>query len=258
MSQGLSSGKSSRGPAPNSGADWQSLVYPESLYVHNTFLDVKMSKPLSIAEFFQERQVRSAPGSRLSTNSEASRTYCPGQVLTETALLSFASCGDALPSIVENSVSTPSQWPVKRASGQAVKDHEAGSDCSTADTADDVRTAVRLLIPSLDGTAQGLSPRTEKIGVPAPSVPPVQLRLEDVLSESDVVSDEVPTQGSRNHHLGTCQPCAFVYKEEGCKAGVQCRFCHLCGPEARRQRKKEKQQAVRNLRRRTESQRGSQ
>ena len=147
-----------------------------------------MSKPLSIGEFFQERQVRSAPGSRLSTNSEASRTYCPGQVLTEIALLSFASSGDALPSIVENSVSTPSQRPVKRASGQAVKDHEAGSDCSTADTADDVRTAVRLLIPSLDGTAQGLSPRTEKIGVPVPSVPPVQLRLEEI-EETDFMKE---------------------------------------------------------------------
>ena len=33
---------------------------------------------------------------------------------------------------------------------------------------------------SSDGTAQGLLPRTEKIGVPASSVPPVQLRLEEI------------------------------------------------------------------------------
>jgi hypothetical protein len=50
---------------------------------------------------------------------------------------------------------------------------------------------------------------------------------------------EVPTVGSVEHAIGNCRPCAFFYKQ-GCENGVQCKFCHICGPGEKRRRQKEK------------------
>merc|ERR1712159_451611 len=46
--------------------------------------------------------------------------------------------------------------------------------------------------------------------------------------------------GSVGHNAGCCKPCAFVWKEEGCKEGEGCPFCHLCPPDEIKRRKKEK------------------
>jgi len=82
---------------------------------------------------------------------------------------------------------------------------ESGSDCSTADTMDTVLAAING----------------------APVVP-------------QLGSPELPTAGSKGHSLGTCKPCAFNHKEGGCQSGIDCEFCHLCGPNAKKQRKKDK------------------
>jgi len=61
----------------------------------------------------------------------------------------------------------------------------------------------------------------------------------------------LPSMGSALHAGGTCKPCAFFHSK-GCKGGPRCMFCHLCGPEARRQRRREKiesRQAARQARR---------
>jgi len=53
-------------------------------------------------------------------------------------------------------------------------------------------------------------------------------------------SEELPTVGSLKHRLGTCKPCAFVFKDgPGCTSGVECAFCHLCQPGEKKKRKKE-------------------
>lgn len=47
--------------------------------------------------------------------------------------------------------------------------------------------------------------------------------------------------GSANHDLGTCKPCAFLWRDEyGCQNGVNCNFCHMCPPGEVKQRKKQK------------------
>lgn len=44
--------------------------------------------------------------------------------------------------------------------------------------------------------------------------------------------------GSKNHHLGECEPCAFYYSEKECTNGSNCKFCHMCPPgEFKRQKK---------------------
>merc|ERR1711924_488299 len=65
---------------------------------------------------------------------------------------------------------------------------------------------------------------------PAPRV----LRLSDVLP-----TEELPSMGSAWHFDGTCKPCAFFHKQ-GCAHGTQCPFCHVCGPEEKKKRQKQK------------------
>jgi len=58
----------------------------------------------------------------------------------------------------------------------------------------------------------------------------------------------IPSVGSAGHHLGLCKPCDFV--DRGfCRAGADCRFCHLCGPAERRQRKLQRRKLVRAAKR---------
>jgi len=72
--------------------------------------------------------------------------------------------------------------------------------------------------------------------------------LADVDAASDLAAiigtDACPTVGSQGHALGLCKPCAFVFKG-GCQTGVMCKFCHLCDPDAKKRRKKERQHARR-------------
>jgi len=82
--------------------------------------------------------------------------------------------------------------------------------------------------------------------VPAPPVAPrpadsFVLRLSDALAEPNVGSLAMPTKGSAGHGVGTCKPCAFFFTK-GCESGVNCEFCHLCGPEEKKKRKLDKKQ----------------
>jgi len=55
----------------------------------------------------------------------------------------------------------------------------------------------------------------------------------------------IPTKGSEGHQFGKCKPCAFVWKEDGCQSGIDCKFCHLCAPGEKKRRKKERHQVAR-------------
>jgi hypothetical protein len=49
--------------------------------------------------------------------------------------------------------------------------------------------------------------------------------------------------GSAAHEIGTCKPCAFLWKDlkqPGCQNGRDCVFCHLCPPGEVKRRKKTK------------------
>jgi len=59
---------------------------------------------------------------------------------------------------------------------------------------------------------------------------------------------ELPSLGSASHGSGDCKPCAFLYSK-GCNSGLVCQFCHLCGPDERKLRRKEKLQTQREANR---------
>jgi hypothetical protein len=71
---------------------------------------------------------------------------------------------------------------------------------------------------------------------------PRVIRLSEALP-----ADQLPSLGSVGHLNGTCKPCAFFHKRQ-CENGLQCPFCHLCGPDAKKQRQKEKKSAFRDFR----------
>mmetsp|Transcript_29744 Transcript_29744/g.81468 ORF Transcript_29744/g.81468 Transcript_29744/m.81468 type:complete len:592 (-) Transcript_29744:200-1975(-) len=55
----------------------------------------------------------------------------------------------------------------------------------------------------------------------------------------EVVGLALPSVGSARHASGECQPCAFLFKPDGCRNGVTCTFCHLCEEgEVKRRRQK--------------------
>lgn len=70
------------------------------------------------------------------------------------------------------------------------------------------------------------------------------LHLADILENGEqqdgIGSDACPTVGSLNHAAGKCKPCAFFWKQAGCGNGYDCPFCHLCGPDEKKRRRKER------------------
>jgi len=56
---------------------------------------------------------------------------------------------------------------------------------------------------------------------------------------ADLCCPEVPSVGSIGHRTGSCKPCVFLHTK-GCQSGLQCQFCHLCGPDEKKQRQKAK------------------
>ncbi|CAJ1333983.1 unnamed protein product [Effrenium voratum] len=48
----------------------------------------------------------------------------------------------------------------------------------------------------------------------------------------------LPSVGSKDHHLGLCKPCSWFFKAAGCLNGRDCLHCHLCPKSAVKSRKK--------------------
>jgi hypothetical protein len=92
------------------------------------------------------------------------------------------------------------------------------------------------IMPAMEPASANLAPRV--------------LVLSEVLpgSASHLGSQELSTLGSAGHFSGHCKPCAFFYTK-GCESGTQCLFCHLCPPDEKRRRQKDKHAAFREMRR---------
>mmetsp|Transcript_11852 Transcript_11852/g.32182 ORF Transcript_11852/g.32182 Transcript_11852/m.32182 type:complete len:228 (+) Transcript_11852:70-753(+) len=58
---------------------------------------------------------------------------------------------------------------------------------------------------------------------------------------------QVPSIGSQGHAAGTCRPCIFFHTK-GCENAKKCRFCHLCGPGALKDHRKERRKIRRDER----------
>lgn len=61
--------------------------------------------------------------------------------------------------------------------------------------------------------------------------------FDDAHRKHGLGSVELPTIGSYKHQFGVCKPCAFAFKGK-CESGTSCKFCHICGPDEIKNRKK--------------------
>lgn len=55
-----------------------------------------------------------------------------------------------------------------------------------------------------------------------------------------VATSGLKSIGSALHQSGTCRPCAWIHKPQGCSNGAACRHCHLCDEDAVKIRRKAK------------------
>merc|ERR1712087_609260 len=54
-----------------------------------------------------------------------------------------------------------------------------------------------------------------------------------------------PSHGSMLHGTGSCKPCAWFWKTNGCKNGQACQYCHLCPKSELKEKRKAKVAALR-------------
>lgn len=130
----------------------------------------------------------------------------------------------------------------------AQADADAGdalSSCSTADTAEALSEVRQDEWPTMTAAAMTDPARRSPAYVPGRVLrcaardsftAPIVLALEECV-ESSVPA--LPSKGSWGHACGLCQPCEFFHRDR-CTAGTDCRFCHLCGPEEPKLRRKAK------------------
>lgn len=246
-------------------ADWQELVYPDAVCVRNTFLDVPVGYPSSLAEFVQERRTASCvpavdeyvPGRLLSG---AATAYVPGQLLSNTLRLSTVS------NSAEQPRSKAEEVPACQVPGGRrvlrLEEHMAdGSACSRPKAGPQAPGAARAAswqkqsspeeFRVLEGRCRR-SPRADSLPVDAASECSTADTDEVVPSEECALCNSgsgLPSAGSAQHALGTCKPCAFVHQEGGCNAGKACHFCHLCDASVRKEQKKAKRHVARTARR---------
>eukprot|EP00933_Yihiella_yeosuensis_P059109 TRINITY_DN6002_c0_g1_i1.p1 TRINITY_DN6002_c0_g1~~TRINITY_DN6002_c0_g1_i1.p1 ORF type:complete len:411 (+),score=95.88 TRINITY_DN6002_c0_g1_i1:161-1393(+) len=62
-----------------------------------------------------------------------------------------------------------------------------------------------------------------------------------LLATQPVVAAPLPSEGSALHRVSECKPCGWFWKPGGCQFGSACQYCHDCGPEEIKHRRKIKE-----------------
>eukprot|EP00930_Biecheleria_cincta_P095513 TRINITY_DN87470_c0_g1_i1.p1 TRINITY_DN87470_c0_g1~~TRINITY_DN87470_c0_g1_i1.p1 ORF type:complete len:205 (-),score=38.64 TRINITY_DN87470_c0_g1_i1:45-659(-) len=73
---------------------------------------------------------------------------------------------------------------------------------------------------------------------------PEPLHVADVKREK--AAAERPHTGSELHGTGRCKPCAWFWKPVGCRADLDCEYCHLCDAEELKRRRALKAAEIRS------------
>jgi len=97
--------------------------------------------------------------------------------------------------------------------------------------------AVLRPIPAVSFPAPQLTPAAPQFMPAEPQLMPAEQQQQEVILEATTA---LPSPGSAMHASGTCTPCAWFWKPQGCKNAVNCGRCHFCGPGEVKIRKKAK------------------
>mmetsp|Transcript_3704 Transcript_3704/g.8937 ORF Transcript_3704/g.8937 Transcript_3704/m.8937 type:complete len:210 (-) Transcript_3704:599-1228(-) len=137
----------------------------------------------------------------------------------------------------------------------AWKRGNSGSDCSTTDAScsepDSPRASDSMeelkcatTTSETEGSYGGYVPgRILQQSVAECNQVAVPLRLEDVVEPTTFGMPACPSVGSAGHWHGLCKPCDFFHRDR-CTNGTACKYCHLCGSEESRRRRKQKRTLV--------------
>jgi len=238
------------------GFDGQPYMYPAPLFIRSTFLDQWPDRAPSLEGYYADRTAQSWPikaHEAIDTNGdeEPARVmlsnpppYCPGELLTRTALLGrteLQAQGGAMVSSIP-----PGKGPQscdcngarsRSAKTEPTSQYSGYSQCSTVASAHEASDSFSIAL-----AIRGLSEDEM-------SQPGLEYEGADPGFLPEMGSDMMPNHGSAGHWKGECKPCAFMFKE-GCKSGIGCTFCHLCTPGEKKRRKKEKHSMVKEMKNR--------
>lgn len=221
--------------------------YPAPLFVKNTFIDTDIGRPFSIDGFYEERQLRSCPGSALFGPLEDCQEF---ESSGWTFPVSTPECTPLLPYCQPRGVPFSIPLPPPESLLSTPPPRAAGIPLLPAEpllSAPPPRVEPLSSIPLPPAEPPVLPAElafqeapTAPPAVPAPASAPAApvLLLSDALEAAASGAPALPSAGSSDHRLGTCKPCAHAYSTKGCRNGADCTFCHLCPPgELKRQQR---------------------
>lgn len=104
-------------------------------------------------------------------------------------------------------------------------------------------TPVRSSTPVPNGTPPGLEQVLARTPVSEIQTPQQEVAVPP--PPGLLPPEGMPSHGSVWHFSGLCRPCGWFWKAAGCQNGLDCQHCHFCPDGAAKQRKKNKQAAVR-------------
>lgn len=230
--------------------------------VKNTFIDFPAMRSLSLEEFLQKRHARSAPGSWGSGIMQFERLEsleeepCPAERFPATP--STCQRGITLESLEEGveEEAPPADMPMTIVPMSIVIQPRPPLQCQPMPTpavpaySQDYNDESSCYVEFNDNEfshTRSTSAGTESdplLDVPAFSMEPQKVQQHRQVTEPVIVELNSIlghwSIGSTGHHFGNCKPCAFFWKEEGCKDGQACQFCHTCAPDEKKRRTKQK------------------
>jgi len=207
---------------------------PGDLLVKNTFLNYDTLRTPSLDGFLNERQVRSCPTSGIQQPGDAPAPP-PGLLPDQAA----AAAAAAVAAAASPAATGARPGAALTDPAVAVADTPGGAVASLVAAASNMMAAFRITSDSITRASEPETCTADAMSDAESASSSVQvLRLAEAITEPVLGSPELPTVGSAGHHSGICKPCAFL--EKGCTSGVECKFCHLCSPDEKKRRKKEK------------------
>lgn len=254
-----------RRPAPAELTLLEEVEAASGLLIKNTFLEGAAMRSPTLDPFYRERVVATCPARHVGKLVDCLREVMKdspagtpdARLATSFVEESSSQPDDALPTCAYITTPDAEAW---RSVGPIAGMRSVLESVPCPSTTDSQ-------VPQ--GRTEQQMPRCFLSTCPAPQVAPQVIRLAGVVSDNstehvEACADDadagsarvfscpppppavpapgtldLPSVGSQGHGTGICKPCAFFHTK-GCENGPACMFCHLCGPEEKKRRRREK------------------
>lgn len=258
-------------PKIDYSAEPMRIQYP----VAKTFIQYPALRNPSLEAFFQERQISSCPGSRMPSidededdNAQFTSTGNLKSIAQEieytvkNTFIDYAGCESLRNPSLEGFFHERELKSCPATRVQSLDDTQEGNPDGLCTGNEEMtwnveQPALRSFsleecIRNIEAKYQDLEVYDDvstKANTEEDTAPPTPQVLSDSEEENKSSNRAISLTdslglwsiGSAEHNLGTCKPCAFLWKDEkGCQNGTNCKFCHMCTPGEVKRRKKTK------------------